>query len=729
MFPQSLAYALLEHLAGASVRVLILAAVAAAMLAFFQPRAASVRHAVWVCVLLSMLALPFASSILPGWRVPAPAIVPAVMAERTPVRIAGAPIVIDVRDGVVTGHPAAAAPAERDWPRGLVGLYLAVAGALIIRFAVGLALTSRLADRAAPIRDERLRRILEEIAGEHGYGYPPPMVRETREMGAPAVAGTAILLPLQWRGWDDWKLSAVLAHEFTHVRRGDWGMRLAAAVNRCVFWFHPLAWWLEKQVAKLAELASDEAAAAITGDPVRYAELLLDVSAEARRAPLGRVAHAVLPMASAANLSGRVNRLLELRSAASGILPVKRRLAILALAIPCFLAIAAAQLSGPNLVAPRGDVAGTWQWQKDGFETSAEEAQRLEERLREQPGDLPARSRLIAYYFYQAQPEPLAGHVLYVIEHHPESALAGSDPVSAIYPRPIDPNWETKARLWREQATVHHSDARVQENAAQFLMQVDQEEAERLLERAMALAPENRRLKAKLAALYAEALRAASYANAGLQAIGRWYAVQPGFAASIEDKLKGATEADLVGTVGLLLAGGVRGSMEQRTGQQDQVVQARRTIAEHAERLLKRAQMLAPYDVRWPQELRQLESGWPVAGAAAADPPRGEGAGVRVPSAEQAQRLREGPGPEYPPLARQARIQGTVRLRITVNPEGRVAATQSVAGHPLLVPAAVEAVRKWVYAPAVVNGVPATVETMVDVSFFLARETPQSPPA
>lgn len=726
MFPQSLAYALLEHLAGASVRVLILAAVAAAMLAFFQPRAASVRHAVWVCVLLSMLALPFASGILPGWRVPAPDMVPADVAERTPVRIAGAPIVIDVRDGVVTRRTAAAAPAVPAWPRWLVGLYLAVAGALVIRFTVGLALTSRLADRAAPIRDERLRRILEEIAGEHGYGYPPPMVRETREMGAPAVAGAAILLPLQWRGWDDWKLRAVLAHEFTHVRRGDWGMRLAAAVNRCVFWFHPLAWWIEKQVAKLAELASDEAAAAIAGDPVRYAELLLEVSAEARRAPLGRVAQAVLPMASAANLSGRVNRLLELRSAASGILPVKRRLAILALAIPCFLAIAAAQLSGPNLVAPRGDVAGTWQWQKDGFETSAEQAQRLEERLREQPGDLPARSRLIAYYFYQAQPEPLAGHVLYVIERHPESALAGADPVSALYPRPNDPNRETKERLWRQQAAVHYSDARVLENAARFLTQVDQEAAERLIERAMTLAPENRRLKASLAALYAEALRAASYANAGLQPIGRWHAVQPRFSAAVEDKLNGTTDAETVGSVGSLLAAGVLNSVEQRIAQMDQVAQARRTIAQHAERLLKRAQLLAPHDVRWSQELRQLEWGSPMA---AADQARGEGAGIRVPAAEQAQRLREGPGPEYPPLARQARIQGTVRLRITVNAEGRVAATQMVAGHPLLVPAAVDAVRKWVYAPALVQGVPAAVETMVDVSFFLARETPQSPPA
>ena len=133
--------------------------------------------------------------------------------------------------------------------------------------------------------------------------------------------------------------------------------------------------------------------------------------------------------------------------------------------------------------------------------------------------------------------------------------------------------------------------------------------------------------------------------------------------------------------------------------------------------------MLAPHDGRWSQELQQLESGSPSASAPPPpDQPRAEAAGIRVPAAEQTRRLLEAPEPDYPPLARQARIQGTVRLRITVNPAGRVAASQLVAGHPLLVPAAVDAVRRWLYAPAIANGVPATVESTVDVSFFLHRK-------
>ena len=87
-----------------------------------------------------------------------------------------------------------------------------------------------------------------------------------------------ILLPRDWREWDTWKLRAVLAHELTHVRRGDWIITLLAGLNRSVFWFHPLAWWLEKHLSTLSEQACDEGSVLVTGDPLRYAEALLDVA-------------------------------------------------------------------------------------------------------------------------------------------------------------------------------------------------------------------------------------------------------------------------------------------------------------------------------------------------------------------------------------------------------------------------------------------------------------------
>jgi len=75
--------------------------------------------------------------------------------------------------------------------------------------------------------------------------------------------------------------------------------------------------------------------------------------------------------------------------------------------------------------------------------------------------------------------------------------------------------------------------------------------------------------------------------------------------------------------------------------------------------------------------------------------------------------------PEYPPLARQARIQGTVILHAIINRDGKVTKLLVVSGHPMLVPAAVDAVRQWRYKPYVLNDQPVEVETQITVNFAL----------
>lgn len=78
--------------------------------------------------------------------------------------------------------------------------------------------------------------------------------------------------------------------------------------------------------------------------------------------------------------------------------------------------------------------------------------------------------------------------------------------------------------------------------------------------------------------------------------------------------------------------------------------------------------------------------------------------------------------PLYPPLARQARIQGTVVLSIVINKDGEVRDTRLVSGHPMLAPAAIEAVKQWRYKPYVSEDQPVEVETVVRVKFKLADE-------
>jgi protein TonB len=76
--------------------------------------------------------------------------------------------------------------------------------------------------------------------------------------------------------------------------------------------------------------------------------------------------------------------------------------------------------------------------------------------------------------------------------------------------------------------------------------------------------------------------------------------------------------------------------------------------------------------------------------------------------------------PNYPPLARQARIQGQVVLQAEISREGTIQNLQLISGHPMLAPAAIEAVKQWRYKPYLLNGEPVAVETQVVVNFSLS---------
>ena len=75
--------------------------------------------------------------------------------------------------------------------------------------------------------------------------------------------------------------------------------------------------------------------------------------------------------------------------------------------------------------------------------------------------------------------------------------------------------------------------------------------------------------------------------------------------------------------------------------------------------------------------------------------------------------------PAYPPLARQARIQGTVVLHAIIDKQGNVSELQVISGHPLLVQSAIEAVKQWRYKPTQLNGEPVEVDTTIQVTFTM----------
>ena len=76
--------------------------------------------------------------------------------------------------------------------------------------------------------------------------------------------------------------------------------------------------------------------------------------------------------------------------------------------------------------------------------------------------------------------------------------------------------------------------------------------------------------------------------------------------------------------------------------------------------------------------------------------------------------------PAYPALARSARIQGVVVLQAVISKQGTIENLVVLAGHPMLVPAAINAVRQWRYQPYILNAEPVEVETQITVNFSLA---------
>jgi protein TonB len=104
---------------------------------------------------------------------------------------------------------------------------------------------------------------------------------------------------------------------------------------------------------------------------------------------------------------------------------------------------------------------------------------------------------------------------------------------------------------------------------------------------------------------------------------------------------------------------------------------------------------------------------------------------VAVPKVATPQRVRVSAGvtsgllirkvqPNYPPLARQARISGTVILHAVISKDGSIENLSLVSGHPMLAPAAIDAVKQWKYKPYLLNGEPVEVDTEVQVNFSLA---------
>lgn len=324
----------IQFLAEWAFRSAILILSGALLLWALRVKDPSIRLAAWTAMLCGSLAIPAITGALP--KVPLsvlrvadrPAEVPAVVNETAPSP-----------EGALSSLDAGLAnqgigPSGRDWARALLTLYVLVAGALLLRLCFGLAMSLRLLHSS-------------RATGQATEGIE---IRESDQVASPATLGIArpaIVLPIDWHRWDGAKLDAVLAHERSHILRHDPAVQLLSAIHRALVWHNPLSWFLHRNIVRVAEEASDDAAVAATRDRVSYAELLLEFMQRGVRSASWQG----VPMARYGRPEERIHRILNRTALSHGVTRWSLA-AILALGAPLAYVVAAARpASAPQVQA------------------------------------------------------------------------------------------------------------------------------------------------------------------------------------------------------------------------------------------------------------------------------------------------------------------------------------------------------------------------------------------
>jgi beta-lactamase regulating signal transducer with metallopeptidase domain len=276
----------MDILAESAVRVTVLAVGVVVVLRTLRIRSPRLAHGVWTAVIAVMLLLPIAVAWGPEFAVP---LLPSDAANALQLPAAHdiaavASSEIPVESSLDTDR----AHTRITWSITVGAAYAIGAGFFLLRLALGV------------WRARAIRRGAVHIRGRltHSTCVTPITV---------GVVAPAVILPTDWPDWGAAELSAVLTHEEEHARARDPLVGFIALLNRAIFWFHPLAWWLQREIGRLSEEACDAVVISHGHDSQLYSTCLVRFARRAADAG-GRI----VPMATAMPGSGLQNRLQRL---------------------------------------------------------------------------------------------------------------------------------------------------------------------------------------------------------------------------------------------------------------------------------------------------------------------------------------------------------------------------------------------------------------------------------
>jgi BlaR1 peptidase M56 len=332
---------------------------------------------------------------------------------------------------------------------------------------------------------------------------------------APVTVGwlrPVVILPEEWQSWPEAKLDAVLTHEREHVRRRDPLVQWLALLNRSIFWFHPLSWWLERKLSDLAEESCDVAVLRRGHNPLDYSQYLIDLARSVEQSG-GRISVYGSPI-NGSRLSGRIRQILDpspppLLSRSRSFVAAALCLSVLAVFSSCKPEIAPKVASGQpsmnELMNKRAAESQAWEKHRQALldevlKLTPDQASALEEELKTNPRDNEKLIKLVRYYQLKLGGQGFSQITLWYIEHEPTLPWAWN----------INPEWDRKGyeqgkRLWLANLKKPGAEPAIYRNAAQFLEGDDKPLAEDVLLNGQKAYP-NEKWSMDLGMHYAQAL-------------------------------------------------------------------------------------------------------------------------------------------------------------------------------------------------------------------------------
>lgn len=474
-----------------SIRAVLMAAAVATVLGVLRIANPAARHRAWCGVLAGMLLLPAASLWLPKTTIRVLPAVSGTLADAPwsalPPETAPAPLPATEHRSTPIQNP--------QEPDLLLAVYLCGVVILLARLLLGTARAAWLVKSASQEAEFYARA---ECICPITVGWLRPV----------------IVLPTAWSEWPRAELEAVLRHEREHVRRRDPLVQWIAALNRCVFWFHPLAWWLERRLAHLAEEACDAAVIAGGHDPHDYSEYLLH---QARAIEQAGTRVALLGSAMGrGSLAKRIDRLLDRPPAPA--LSRAKAATVAAVSTTAVFIFAACSLGRVEKPAPGQPTmnelmhrhAATTQQEQEKAKAMLEraraltpdEAQSLVAHLKTNPDDPETYWTLVRHYEYKVDVAGLDALRLWFIEHRP----GGKFPPGNINPRYDRAAYERGKALWLAHLKRPGASIEIYRRAADYLEGGDRPLAESALQAGQQAYPNNPEWPHAFGRHYAQAL-------------------------------------------------------------------------------------------------------------------------------------------------------------------------------------------------------------------------------